>query len=50
MLGLGKDPEDSLKITQIGPDAQLEMEKPTMNVLKSPDKREASESKSFDYS
>lgn len=38
-LGLGKDPEDYLKVTLIGPDAQLEMEKPTMTVLKSPDKK-----------
>lgn len=50
MLGLGKDPEHYLKVTLIGPDAQLEMEKPTMTVLKSPDEKEANESKNFDYS
>lgn len=50
MLVLGKDLEDYLKVIWVGPDAQLEMKKPTMTVLKSPDKKEANESESFDYS
>lgn len=39
VLGLEIDPEDYLKVIQIGPDAQLGTEKPTMTVLKSPDKK-----------
>ena len=39
MLALEIDLEDYLMVIQIGPDAQLEIEKLTMTVLKSSDKK-----------